>query len=120
MVICVGREARARVDPDVEGRRAGLLRLRLLAWTVRPWMRDLDRENDGDAERDGDGGERAAEWARAHGAHRQQPDLAHRSSLASLATRTPGSGIASGTWPSWVSATSSTTAPSRMIRTRSA
>ena len=89
-------EPGAGIDANIERRGARLLRLRLLGLDGQPLDADLDREHDRDAERDRDRSERAAERPRAHGAQRQQPDLAHRSSLVSLATRTPGSGIASG------------------------
>ena len=85
------REARAGVHPHVERRRSRLLRLRLAGLDGQALDGDLHRKDDGDAERHRDRSQRAAEGARTHGAHRQQPDLAHRSSLASL--RDEDSGI---------------------------
>ena len=115
-----GEETGRAVHPNVERGCAGLLQLRLACLHGQALDGELHGEDDRDPERDGARGERAPQRTRPDGANRHQPEVAHRSSLASLATRSVGSGIWSGACPPWLSATSSTTTPSRMIRTRSA
>jgi hypothetical protein len=115
-----GKQAGRAVDPDIERRGACLLHLCLGCLDGQTLDGELHREDNGDAERDGARGQSAPQRTRPDGANCEQPEVAHSCSLASLATRIEGSGIASGACPAWLSATSSTTTPSRMIRTRSA